>query len=219
MPTEIKREPRKAAAAMTFQNEAFICNITEETFAHSFDFGEIRIEGCEPGQEYRVTRIEWRNSRVNVGDKSDLTEISALDIAKDLVRMANGEIGEHSYAGIFLMKGEEPTKQELREAHAKLKTRYEWAVNRARKEWERTHRTDWITDEERRAARYLNIINEPWVAVAVAQELCPVCGISHNPGIAKCGHCGAILDVEKARQFGVLPPGFGEEKETRKSKD
>ncbi len=196
------REPRRIASALEFRPEAFLCNISEETFQKNYDFGVIIVEGRKPGEEYRVTRVEWRASRANKGEDSTVQEISALEIARDVARQCNADIGEHSFAGVFVIEnGASPSRGELEEAHASLRRRYEHAVGVAKGQWERERRTDWITDEQRRAARYLNLTNEPWLASAAPQELCPGCGIPHLPGIAKCGHCGAILDAEKAAKL------------------
>jgi hypothetical protein len=62
-----------------------------------------------------------------------------------------------------------------------------------------------ITDLERRAARQLGL-EKPWLYDARPLADCPVCAEKIKPGVAVCKSCGAILDREKAAQFGLVAP-------------
>jgi hypothetical protein len=213
---ETERRPMRQAEALQFTEIAYLCNITEQEFVQQFNFGEIRVAGCAADEEYKVTKVEWRAERPTA-EGAKPVEIGANAIAKDVARLCNGDIGEVSYAGIFVIaNGDKPSEGELRQAHQKLAKRYEHCVANARGDWERSKRTDWITDEQRRAARYLNLTAEAWMSQAQGQALCEGCGIAHMPGIAKCGHCGAILDFEKAKRLGLLPPHMMKEPEAKK---
>jgi hypothetical protein len=214
-----ERMPERIAEAQRFVPKAWICNITEEEFIQGFDFGEVRVQKCAPEEPFAVTEVRWSTTRMVEGEKSHTSEISALDIAREVVRLGNAHVGEHSFCGLFVIGDgrKEPSQKELSEAHKKLTKRYEYCVGIARGEWERTHRTDFITDEQRRAARYLNLTDEPWMGTSRGMELCEGCGIPHLPGIAKCGHCGAILDFAKAEKLRILPPHLMENKEQKPS--
>jgi len=61
-----------------------------------------------------------------------------------------------------------------------------------------------ITDLERRAARMLGL-EKPWLYDPKPMSECPVCAESIKPGVAVCKSCGAILDREKAAQYGLGP--------------
>ncbi|GAC1632887.1 MAG: hypothetical protein NVS9B14_06760 [Candidatus Acidiferrum sp.] len=210
---EIRTERRRQAEAVKFTEVAFLCNITEQEFVQQYSFGEIRVEPCAEDEEYRVTRVEWRAERQPSEKNTTVTEIGALEIAKDVARLCNADIGEKSYAGVFVIaNGDKPAEAELKEAHRRLTERYKHCVADARGTWQRTRNVAQITDEHRRAARYLNLVDEEWMSEAQGQELCEGCGKPHMAGIAKCGHCGAILDVEKARKLGLLPPHMMEAK-------
>jgi predicted nucleic acid-binding Zn ribbon protein len=71
-------------------------------------------------------------------------------------------------------------------------------------EWERTKNPMFITDLERRAARQLRL-EKPWLYDPKPMAECPVCAEKIKPGVAVCRACGAILDKEKAAQYGIVP--------------
>jgi hypothetical protein len=60
-----------------------------------------------------------------------------------------------------------------------------------------------ITDLERRAARQLGL-EKPWLYDARPLAECPVCAEKIKHGVAVCRSCGAILDREKAAQYGLV---------------
>ena len=60
-----------------------------------------------------------------------------------------------------------------------------------------------ITDLERRAARQLRL-EKPWLYDPKPLVDCPVCAEKIKPGVAACRCCGAILDREKAAQYGIV---------------
>jgi predicted amidophosphoribosyltransferase len=62
-----------------------------------------------------------------------------------------------------------------------------------------------ITDLERRAARQLGL-EKPWLYDSKPLAECPVCAEKIKPGVAVCRSCGAILDREKAAQYGLVVP-------------
>jgi hypothetical protein len=63
-----------------------------------------------------------------------------------------------------------------------------------------------ITDLERRAARELKL-EKPWLYDPKPATECPACAERIKPGVAVCKSCGAILDKEKAAQFGLIASG------------
>jgi hypothetical protein len=60
-----------------------------------------------------------------------------------------------------------------------------------------------ITDLERRAARQLSL-EKPWLYDPKPLPECPACGEKIKHGVAVCRACGAILDKEKAAQYGLV---------------
>jgi hypothetical protein len=63
-----------------------------------------------------------------------------------------------------------------------------------------------ITDLERRAARQLGL-EKPWLYDPKPLADCPVCAEKIKHGVAVCRSCGAILDREKAAQYGLVAAG------------
>lgn len=62
-----------------------------------------------------------------------------------------------------------------------------------------------ISDRHRRAANLLGQ-ERPWSYMPSTLVDCPACGGKIKTGVAICAHCNAILDREKAQEFGLLEP-------------
>ncbi|HUL32799.1 MAG TPA: zinc ribbon domain-containing protein [Candidatus Eisenbacteria bacterium] len=170
---------------------------------HRAYFGSLVIQSPEPGQAYAVTPIRGCSSVMDLGDKRTMEiRLSAKEIAQDLAREINGDSGDGSFHGVFVADGPQPTAEELADARRKLETFQLRLVDAADLEWERSHNMMFITDLERRAARELGF-EKPWLYDRKPMAECPACGERIKPGVAVCRSCGAILDREKAAQFGL----------------
>jgi hypothetical protein len=194
---------------------AVIANITEQQWLAQRTYGNFVVKGCPPGQPYELTEVQARKGTIDLGDKRVLDfPITARAIAEDIAREVNSDAGEGSFFGVFVCEALQPTEAELDEAHAKLAEFYKRLVFTADQEWERTHNYMLITDVQRRAARALGLEKE-WSYDPKPMADCPACGEKVKPGVAVCRACGAVLDREKAEQFGLVersrpePSGFG----------
>lgn len=166
--------------------------------------GAVQIASPGPGEAYAITPIRGCKGVIDLGDRHTMEfPISAREIAEDLAKEINGDSGEFSFHGVFVAAGPEPTEEELAEARAKLQAFHRRLVEMADLEWERSHNPLFITDLERRAARELKL-DKPWLYEPKPQRECPACGEQVKPGVAVCRTCGAILDAEKAKQFGFV---------------
>ena len=167
-------------------------------------FGSLVIQSPESGQAYAVTPVRACNSIMDLGDKRSMEiRLSAREIADDLAREINGDSGEGSFHGVFVAAGAEPTAVELADAKKKLEEFQLRLVEAADLEWERSHNMMFITDLERRAARELRV-EKPWLYDRKPLADCPACGEKIKPGVAVCRSCRAILDREKAAEFGLV---------------
>ena len=113
--------------------------------------------------------------------------------------------GENSYFGVFVCAGDEPDEDELAEARERLALFYASLVSSADKQWERTHSVALISDLERRAARELRL-EKDWSYEPTMRHECPACGERLKPNVAVCRTCGAVLNREKAAQWGLGAP-------------
>jgi hypothetical protein len=157
----------------------------------------------QPHIPYSLTRVSARTGAIDLGDKRTLEfPINARDIADDLAREINADGGEGSYFGVFVCAGDAPTPGELAFARAKLLAFYEALVTTADKQWERSHNVLFISDLERRAARELGA-EKDWSYEPHARIDCPACGEKVKPTVAVCRTCGAVLNREKAAQYGL----------------
>ena len=195
-----------ATATATETDVVSLVNISTEKWPPRFRtyFGSLEIRSPQPGESYAVTLIRCCNGVMDLGDKRTMEyRITAREIAEDIARELNNDSGEGSFHGVFVAAGSTPTEAELAEAHHRLRE-FQWKlVAAADLEWERTKTPMFITDLERRAARQLGL-DKPWLYDPKPMAECPVCAEKIKPGVAVCKSCGAILDREKAAQYGLV---------------
>jgi len=196
------------------EDTAVIANITEQQWILHRTYGTFLVAPArqkDGGQQaYGITAVAARKGTIDLGDKRVLDfPITAREIAEDLVREINSDGGEASFFGVFVCAGAEPTPAELDQARGKLEEFYKKQVLIADQEWERTHNYMFITDVQRRAARWLGLEKE-WSYEPKAMTECPACGEKLKPGVAVCRSCGAVLDAARAAQFGLAPARYEE---------
>jgi hypothetical protein len=162
------------------------------------------VRSPQPGEPYAITPIRSATSIMDLGDKRTMEfHVTPREIAEDLARELNGDSGEGSFHGVFVASGPTPTEAELADAREKLQEFHRKLVAAADLEWERTKNPMFITDLERRAARQLGL-DKPWLYDPKPLVECPVCAEHIKPGVAVCKSCGAILDRDKAAQYGLV---------------
>jgi hypothetical protein len=196
------------ASATAVQSETVsLVSISMEKWPprHRTYFGSLQVRSPEAGQAFAVTPIRGCNGVMDLGDKRTMEyRITAREVAEDIAREINGDSGEGSFHGVFVAAGETPTESELADAHRRLEEFQRRLVASADLEWERTRNPMFITDLERRAARQLGL-EKPWLYDPKPLAECPVCAEKIKHGVAVCRSCGAILDREKAAQYGLVP--------------
>ena len=184
-----------------------LVNISTEKWPprHRTYFGSLEIRSPESADAFAIMPIRGCNAVMDLGDKRTIElRITAREIAEDIAREINGDSGEGSFHGVFVAAGETPTEAELADARRRLEEFQSRLVAAADLEWERTHNPMFITDLERRAARQLKL-EKPWLYDSKPLAECPVCAEKIKHGVAVCRSCGAILDREKAAQYGLVP--------------
>jgi hypothetical protein len=184
-----------------------LVNVSPEKWPprHRTYFGSLEVHSPQPGEAYAITPVRPCMAVMDMGDKRTIEiRLSAREIAEDIAREINGDSGEGSFHGVFVAAGSEPTEAELADARRRLAEFQHRLVAAADLEWERTKNPMFITDLERRAARQLGL-EKPWLYDPKPLAECPVCAEKIKPGVAVCRSCGAILDREKAAQYGLAP--------------
>lgn len=205
----------------TSTNAVALVNISTEKWPPRMRtyFGSLEIRSPEHGEAYAITPVHGCTGVMDLGDKRTMEyRITAREIAEDIARELNGDSGDGSFHGVFVAAGEMPTEAELAEARQRLTEFQRRLVAAADLEWERTKNPMFITDLERRAARQLGL-EKPWLYDARPLADCPVCAEKIKPGVAVCKSCGAILDRDKAAQFGIVAKEEKAPSESPKSKD
>jgi len=192
-------------AAVATETAALI-NISTEKWPPRYRtyFGSLEIRSPQAGESFAITPVHGCLGKIDHGDKH-ITDfpITAREVAEDIARELNSDSGEGSFHGVFVAEGDVPTPAELADARQRLETFHRRLVDAADLEWERTKNPMFITDLERRAARLLGF-EKPWLYDAKPLADCPVCAEKIKPGVAVCKSCGAILDREKAAQYGFI---------------
>jgi hypothetical protein len=195
-----------ATATITENGSVSLVNISNEKWPprHRTYFGSLEVRSPQPGEPYALTTIHGCKGVVDHGDKHFTDyRITAREIADDIAREINGDSGEGSFHGVFVAAGPEPTESELADARRRLEEFQRRLVTAADLEWERTKNPMFITDLDRRAARQLGL-EKPWLYDSKPLAECPVCAEKIKHGVAVCRSCGAILDHEKAAQYGLF---------------
>jgi hypothetical protein len=211
--TSIHSRLQALQQALGKANIAYIVNLTDELKLVSTSYRQFYIYPCEAGERYHVTTFSNFTDRMDMGDNRVFpVEISAEDIARDVERMANSDIGEgESYAGVFFSYTAVPDEKDLAEAQGKLsKIRLKW-IAEGDASWARYHKYETIPDYAKKACQIMRLDRE-WASIIAENVFCPACGNNIKKGTAICGGpngCGAILDEAKARQF--FPDRFKEE--------
>jgi hypothetical protein len=185
---------------------AALVNISAEKWPPRYRtyFGSLEIRSPQPGEIFAITPVRGCQTLIDLGDKrTHPISITAREVAEDIARELNSDSGEGSFHGVFVAAGATPTSEELDDARQRLDTFHRRLVDAADLEWERTKNPMFITDLERRAARLLGL-EKPWLYNAKPLNDCPVCAEKIKPGVAVCKSCGAILDREKAAQYGFI---------------
>lgn len=195
-------------ATATESSTVSLVNISMEKWPprHRTYFGSLQISSPQSGEAFAITPIRGCTGMMDLGDKRVMEyRITAREVAEDIAREINGDSGEGSFHGVFVAAGELPTEGELSDARRRLEEFHRRLVAAADLEWERTHNPMFITDLERRAARHLGL-EKPWLYDSRPLAECPVCAEKIKHGVAVCRSCGAILDREKAAQYGLVAP-------------
>lgn len=97
-----------------------------------------------------------------------------------------------------------PTQKEISDAKL-IRTKWlQGLIEAGDKEFMRTKRVDEIPDFCKRAVEELGLKREWAVVAPPPMTSCPACGESINVGVAICKSCRAILDFDKAKQFGLI---------------
>jgi len=194
-------------ATATENSTVSLVNISTEKWPprHRTYFGSLVVSSPQPGEPFAITPIRGCNGLMDIGDKRMMDyRVTAREVAEDIAREINGDSGEGSFHGVFVAAGELPTEGELADARQRLEEFHRRLVAAADLEWERTRNPMFITDLERRAARQLGL-EKPWLYDPKPLAECPVCAEKIKHGVAVCKSCGAILDREKAAQYGLGP--------------
>ncbi len=182
----------------------FIVNVCEESWDVEQAYAHYTVPGRKPKERFATLKVTERQISSDTGDnhlRYDM--LTPREIAEDIIRQLSQEIGPDMGRGVFLSQNGKPTEDELAGAETRLVNWYKQLVEEANNEWERSRNSRMIFDLQRRAARSLGQEFE-WCFDAKKLADCPGCGGKVKPNVAKCAHCGAILDRKRAEELGLI---------------
>ena len=133
----------------------------------------------------------------NNGERQQNAPVSCHGVADDLVRAwALDAPGNASGArpGIGILNADEPTQAELDYLWEQQTTYFRWLVMVADDYWI-TGRREYITDDHRRALRWLGSEDRDWYKkiASIQFKQCPACGEQINVQALRCKHCSVEL--------------------------
>ncbi len=158
----------------------------------------------EDGTDFRIIHTEY--------DASKAERIPVVIPAEEIVRdfFSNEQL---ALKGCFISQADTPTEDEITKALTARRAYLQKCVQDGDVEYARSGRVDEIPGAWKRYAEELGVERE-WAFVAPkAMFDCPACGEKIRQGVAVCKSCGAILDKEKAKKFGLLQPEKGKHAE------
>jgi hypothetical protein len=119
--------------------------------------------------------------------------------------------GPDAMPGMFCVEGKLSKDDVIIHHEAKLKSAritqnnwYKSLVKNADDDWSRYHQHKIISDLQRFAAKSLGLDREWLIITSDIIKRCGACRVVIDPEAIICSNCRAILDVEKAKQFGFV---------------
>lgn len=170
-------------------------------------FGTVIIphaKGRTVSEPFKIPNVVF--SQYDAGNRTILSHNDAgLAIARQAIMHVgvNDARDDWSNWGIFVTTNEVPTEAEITLAKSKLNRNFVEYLKEA-DVLHRENRYKEIIDEHLWAADYLMQIR-PWSKALAHNIPCPVCGEPILPDTIKHAtpNCGAILDMEKAKKYGL----------------
>lgn len=240
IPTEyLKNLPEEMQG---FEPVAVICNILPDpVLPINQTYGVYHVASPKPGERYALTPIRWaalymdkgdsnfnvRTRRGKAGDPREDNRIrmiqGAREIAEDLCQQMNtsdskgGTLEDTGpFWGKFVLKGTDPTEEELAKAEGRMTAYFLSVVRAADVEWAKSQRLDLIDSRSRTAARHLRINDRPWQSEYIPNMPCPACRESIRQGARVCRHCGAMIDESGELAAQERPPAAAARKASRR---
>lgn len=205
----------------TEAQKAYVINISDQQYFVSRSFRDYWVMPAPKRGEFSVTEVDSVTDRMDYGlgyetiqmpggpprmvTKTIPVPFSAQRIAEDIARQINGDLGQGAFVGAFASLTRNPSPERLAEMEEKYVRYQQELVFRADQKWTLKPDHRFISDAEKRAAIYLGL-DKDWCYAPQMLTDCPACAKKINPKAIKCGHCGAILDVERAIQMGIEVP-------------
>lgn len=190
-----------------------ICNTSREMIQlprRTYNVLGWRIPACPPDKPFTSIVIDDQMDlkKIYVEYDESKAEIIPVPIPYQQVvadYFANEKLREK---GCFTCAPDHiPTEQEITDAR---NTRTKWLqklVEAGDKEFMRTHKVDEIPDFCKMAVEELGLKRDWAIVAPPPMTSCPACFESINISAVICKSCGAILDRERAIEFGLIEEG------------
>ena len=166
-------------------------------------YGQFTIHKCEEGQSYSdPTEIPYiTNDPVHL----DMTQMahrhdSGRRLAADILGVGQFHTPGEDLTkwGVFIAASDEPTPEELEQAHRKLNMTYDYLIQEADSYYNQgpsEYRN--VTDMHRIAAKARGQKDKPWARGVQEQLVCSICGSGVSPVAAICPVCKNVINAQK----------------------
>jgi hypothetical protein len=193
--------------------EIVICSIAKKQFEptgflikRSYNYNALHIRPCEENEKYTTLVVRDHEDVRVVHTEYDASKAERIPVTVTAQQIVNDFFANEQLAqkGCFILNHAFPTAQELDLAHSTRRQYLQQCVNFGNVEYSRTQRVDDIPGAWKRACEELGVETE-WAFIAPPEMFnCPACAERLRVGVAICKACGAVLDREKAEEFGLL---------------
>lgn len=138
------------------------------------------------------------------------------ELAEDIIKaFTTSQLGysETTKPGLFWVPGEVYAKEvetkfptQVAAAKASQNRWFLRLIQMADDDWAKYKQHKMITDIQRIAAKNLGMTSKEWLVMPEPTQMikCPGCLSYIEEGTIKCKHCGAILDMKKAVELGLV---------------
>lgn len=188
-----------------------ICSVAPREFKirRSYAWNDLVIPPCTGDLPYTSLLVTDREDVEVIHTSYDAKEARRIPVVITAQQIVSDFFGAEQLApkGCFICAGETPTKAELSKAKDTRRAYLQKLVQNGDIEYSRSGKVDDISGESKEACEELEV-ERPWAFLAPkVLQGCPACGESVKPNVAICKSCGAILDHEKAAQYGLIDEG------------
>lgn len=154
-----------------------ICSVFPGDIFFANHNGSYHLQGCKDGQRYSYIEVNPGTEKYDLGEDKHLVNLSipSKTIAEDYLGILAGNT-DLTDRGLFVPEGDEPTDEELAEAHKRMRAFFEKQIETADREFSLRGQARFIDSNARLALKKLGLTRS-WGDSYRPEETqdCPAC--------------------------------------------